>query len=167
MIAKSYIAENLRHLDAAYNNPKIAKHGLYFSKLAVLELCGWIETSMDDIVSRHARRWLSEPANLTLVEKDIVKKTYGFDYDGHFRKMVIRLIGLIECESVEAALDATTIIRLKSHLSSLKVARDRLAHTYVKGPLGTTTIDAPSVTRARLDEIYDGLKAYDDALRSL
>ena len=71
-----------------------ASEALLFSKLATLELCGWIEVSMDDIVLRHSRRTLREPVNRAFCEKRIVKPIYGFDYDIHFRKMLMGLIGL-------------------------------------------------------------------------
>ena len=50
MIAKSYILANLNALDARYKRASRAKDALFASKLALLELCGWIEESMDDIV---------------------------------------------------------------------------------------------------------------------
>jgi hypothetical protein len=85
MIAKTYILSNLRSLDYSYRHAKTAKDAQFFAKLAILELCGWIEESMDDIILRWGRKQLKETANLNYCEKDIVKRTYGFDYDVNFR----------------------------------------------------------------------------------
>ena len=90
MIARSYILDNLTTLDRKYRNSTTTKESLFYSKLAVLELCGWIEESMDDIVLRCARRHLKDQANIDYVHEDIVKRTYGFDYQRHFRRMLMR-----------------------------------------------------------------------------
>lgn len=164
VISKTYIQENLRNLDRAYKNAQKPKPLYYFSKLAILELCGWIEVSMDDIILRHCNRHLSLPQNRKFVEKDIVKRTYGFDYNNHFRAMLIRLVGIIEIERIESDTDPVVQALFVSNLTSLKTLRDSLAHTYTK-TLGT--IDAPEITRARFEPLYRGLCAYDQELRAL
>ena len=50
MIAKSYLQKNLEILDKLFIESTSATKGLFYSKLAILELCGWIEKSMDDIL---------------------------------------------------------------------------------------------------------------------
>ena len=56
MVAKnSILPGNLRSLDYRYRRAHSAlKEALFCSKLAILELCGWIEESMDDMVRRCA-----------------------------------------------------------------------------------------------------------------
>ena len=56
MIARTYILDNLNKLDVRYRKAATLKDSLFYSKLAVLELCGWIEESMDDVILRCARR---------------------------------------------------------------------------------------------------------------
>ena len=131
------------------------RNGLFYSKLAIIEFCGWIEISMDDIVKRCANRNLRNSANKTYIEKDIIKRTYGFEYDKHFRKMLIQVIGLKHVERIENRSDSVKLQRLQSALSALKGSRDSLAHTYVKGT--AITLDAPSVTKARFTNVYEGL----------
>ena len=80
MIARTEILANLWTLDRKYRNSTSKKESLFYSKLAVLELCGWIEESMDDVVLRCARRHLKDQANITYVQNEIVKRTHGFDY---------------------------------------------------------------------------------------
>lgn len=165
MISKTYIQENLRSIDTAYRKTKSQKHGLYYSKLAVLELCGWIEISMDDMVGRFARRNIKQEANLKYVLKDVIRKTYGFDYKMNFRMMVVKTIGICNCEKIEASIDQATLAKFEAELSNLKAVRDRLAHTYVKGT--ALTIDAPSLTKARFEPILAGLRAFDEKLQAL
>lgn len=163
MISKTYILANLRRLDAAYRQSTDQKHAFYFSKLAILELCGWIEMSMDDIVICHCKRNVRDQKYHDFVVKDIVGRTYGFEYDRHFKAMLIRLIGVISFERIERNISIATTARLTAELGNLKVLRNNLAHTYAKH---VAAIDAPSTTHGRFAALYAGLKAYDDALRN-
>ena len=164
MIAKTYIERNLRRLDAWHGKTSDTSLSFYYAKLAVLELCGWIEMSMDDMIMRHCGRHIRIPENYKFVEKDVVRRTYGFDYDRHFRQMLIKLIGVVQTESIERRMDVGVLTRFEAELQSLKTIRDLLAHTYAKNP---PPIDAPSRTRARFTPVYQGLRAYDNALRAL
>ncbi len=164
MISKTYIQENLRNLDVAYRTSQRQKQLYYFSKLAILELCGWLETSMDDIVLRHCNRHLSVIANRKFVEKEIIKKNHGFDYNSNFRMMLIRLVGIVQIELIESRTNAVTQALFESNLTSLRTLRNSLAHTYTK-TLGQ--IDSPQITRSRFKPLYDGLYAYDQHLRDL
>ena len=92
MITKSYILANLNALDKHYRNTSSPKDSLFYSKLALLELCGWIEESMDDVILKCGSRKLKVGSNKNYVEKMIVKRTHGFDYEVNFRFMLIRLI---------------------------------------------------------------------------
>ncbi|MBB2678928.1 UNVERIFIED_ORG: hypothetical protein GGI61_002488 [Rhizobium esperanzae] len=166
MVVKKHIEQNLTHLDQAYRKETDQKKATYFSKLAILELCGWIELSMDDIILGHCDRKIKLPANTRLI-KDSVKRTYGFDYEKHFRKMLINLVGVVACETIEAAVNAAAKAKLEAQLGTLKTVRDGLAHTYLKGPAPIVALDAPSVTKARLGDIYHGLKEFQKVLRQL
>lgn len=164
MISKSTIAKNLKSLDAKYRKTGSNMESLFFSKLAILELCGWIEESMDDVILRCARRTLRSTSNKEFAEKNIVKPTYGFEYQKHFRKMLIQLIGLISTERIEKQIDVTKKNRLQSELGNLKVIRNRVAHTHIRGI--TLSIDSPSVTLSRFNSIYDGLKEFESVIRN-
>lgn len=166
MITKTYIIQNLRELNAAYNKSN-GKQSLYLSKLAILELCGWIELSMDDLVERHATRHLCESRNVKYHADEIVKKNYGFDYRSNFRHMMMRTVGLVTLERIERSIGQSIIAPFSSQLGNLKVARDKLAHTYLKGAGAAVSIDAPSVTQNRFSDLYAGLKAYENQLRAL
>ena len=163
MITRSYIYKNLKMLDVRYRKTASAKESLFYSKLAILELCGWIEESMDDIILRHASRHLKNQDNIRFVKKEIVGKTYGFDYKQHFRHMLIRLLGIINVERIERAIDQGKRARFTAKLDDLKQIRNREAHTYIRGI--TQSINAPSVTLNDFQILYEGLIEFDAVLR--
>ncbi|MBA3019139.1 MAG: hypothetical protein FP811_13495 [Desulfobacteraceae bacterium] len=165
MIARSYIKANLERIERLYNKSSSIQDGLFYSKLAILELCGWIEISMDDIVFRLAKKHLRRSQNINYVEKEVIKRTFGFDYSQHFRKMLINIIGIVGVEKLEKKIDSIKHQLMISSLDSMKLYRNSEAHTYIKGT--TRRMDAPSLTKNRLNDIYNGLKNIDDELRRI
>jgi len=165
MLAKSYIADNLRKIERLYNTSPSVQKGLFYSKLAIIELCGWIEISMDDIVLRLATKQLREPNNQKYIEKEIIKRNYNFDYERNFLPMVEAIVGRIGIERMNSRIDNTLIPPLIGALSTLKVVRNQLAHQYIKGT--TLVIDAPSLTSARLHIVWAGLKNLEAVLLTL
>ena len=138
---------------------------LFYSKLAVLELCGWIEESMDDMIQILAKKYLKEQINLNYIEDPVIKFTHGFKYKGDFRNMLIQLIGVINVEKLENNLDSTKFHIMKSTLGSLKECRDKQAHTHIKGI--RQIIDSPSLTKDRFWKIYEGLKDFESCVRKM
>jgi hypothetical protein len=164
MIAYSYIETNLDALDKSYLSSKSNKSKMYLSKVATLELCGWIEVSIDDSIPRCSNRILKTKKSKDSVE-DKVKNTYGFEYEKHFRSLITLLIGHFGFERIEKGIDAQIVANFKSELGNLKVARNSLAHTYTRGV--TPHYDAPSVTKNRYQKVRAGLSEYDRMLRLL
>jgi hypothetical protein len=165
VIAKSYILENLRSLDYRYRKARSAKEALFCSKLAILELCGWIEESMDEVVRGCAHKHLKEPENRTFCEGQIIRRNYGFDYQGNFRTMLMRLMGLVAVEKLERRVNQPLYASMAAALSSLKALRDAEAHTHLKGK--TRNLNAPSVTIAQFQPIYDGLLEFEREIKRM
>lgn len=163
MITRIYILDTLKMLDQKFKKSTSQKESLFYSKLAILELCGWIEESMDDVVLRCARRHLKIRKNVNFLETEIVKRTSGFDYQNHFRRMLIQLIGLINVEKIEKIVDQNKRLKLMATLSALKKIRDSEAHTHIKGI--TRNINAPSVTLNQFPALYGGLVEFDAVMR--
>lgn len=163
MIARSYITSSLEEINRSFLKAPSQKWSLFHSKLAILELCGWIEESMDDVVMRCATRHLKLDDNWDYCQREVVKRTYGFDYQKNFRFMLIRLLGLVNVEKIEARVDQGKRDRMVAALSSLKAQRDKEAHTHLKGT--TRTINAPSVTIAQFQPLYEGLIEFDRVIR--
>lgn len=164
MIAYSYIEKNIRGLNARYLKAKSISDANYFSKLAVLELCGWIEESLDEMILLASSKCVKDAKNSKYV-LDKVNKIYGFEYDNHFKSLVTLLVGVVGLEKIESIIPPPIIISFKSELSALKVRRNSLAHTYTRG--ATVHYDAPSITLARLATLCVGIRAYDASLRTM
>ena len=162
VIAITEIQETLKDLDSRFIQETIdAQSPLYFSKLALIELCGWTEMTMDRIIDDCASKHLSESKNVEDAKKEI-RRTYGFHYGENFRPMMIHIIGLIKVEELERSIDVRKFELLKSSLGSLKTERDSAAHTYLNS--GTRKISAPSSLLRHLQNIYQGLEEIENHL---
>lgn len=161
MTAYSRIEKNLKDLDSRYQNDDDTD-AYFTSKLAILELCGWIEEAMDEcITSAYAGR-LKHKANRKFIEAK-VRRNFGFDYDRNFKPMIVALVGILGFEKISNGINADVFKRLKDDLDELKKARNSLAHTYTTD--ATERCDAPSVTIGRLANVKAGLDAYGAALK--
>jgi len=165
MITKGYIDGTLRALDAAYATAVTPDDAQRYAKLAIIELCGWIEESMDGLILRCSKRHLKHQPNQAYCEGRIIRTTYGFDYEVHFRFMLIRLVGLINVEKLEQQVNQPKYIQMTAALSFLKTLRDVEAHTHLKGT--TRTLTAPSVIIGKFQPVYDGLMEFDQAMRRI
>lgn len=164
MIVKGQILNNLKILEKLYNKTTGGRETLLYSKLAILELCGWVEESMDDIALNCAKRYLKNPRNLKYIEDEVIKPTSGFDYKTHFRSMLMKIFGLINFERIEKKVDPVKRTKLESTLSSLKKVRNPEAHTHIKG--ATRSINAPSITKSQFIDVYDGLIEFDRVIKN-
>lgn len=162
MVDKTQIENNLTQIGSLFQVHIRDNEAPYYSKLAILETCGWIEESMDDIVKSCAERHLANSDNLDYVKDTIIRRTTSFEYERHFRHMLMRVLGIINLEKLEGSLDQHKFTPMKSSLGYLKQRRDEQAHTYIKGT--TPRIDAPSVTEKHFQDIYEGLKDIESSI---
>lgn len=165
MIAKTYIYNNLRSIESQYKKACNQKQALFYAKLAIMELCGWIEQSMDDIILVNAKKILKLTKNVDYVSSSIIEKTHSFAYKQHFRKMLIGVIGIINVERLEKKLNVAKFVYFKANLSCLKRCRDEEAHKYIKDT--TVRLDAPSVTIQNFKIVYEGLKDIEYKLKRM
>jgi len=163
MICRSYILNNIKELDRMYNSSRSQKKRLFYSKLALLELCGWIEESMDEIVIKSSHRCLRDTGNRNYIADEIVRRIYGFEYAKHFRKMLTQVIGFRNLEMIENRITIHILTNFKATLERLTIARNKEAHTHIKGT--TRLINAPSISRNDFNYIFDGLKKYETLMR--
>lgn len=164
MINITGITRTIEELDLLYNtNPT---QSLYYSKLALLELCGWLEQTIDDIINECAKSKLSVESSKTFFEKNIINPTYGFHYEKHFRPMLMNLIGLIALEKIESKLvESGELSILTSLLGVLIKKRNEAAHTSVTGI--TPIFDAPSVIRHYLNRLHPILSKIESKLNGV
>jgi hypothetical protein len=162
---KTHIQKNVTQLDRLYINNINNMQALYFAKLAIIEVCGWIEESMDEIVLSCASRHLTNTQNISYVENVIVGRTNSFEYEQHFRLMLMRILGIIGLEKLEMSFNATKFNKMKASLIFLKTRRDEQAHTHIQDM--TMNIDAPSVIISHFQNVYDGLKHIENLIRKV
>ncbi|UXE62888.1 MAG: hypothetical protein KA717_09415 [Woronichinia naegeliana WA131] len=137
----------------------------FYSKLAILELCAWIEEAQDEIILDYIQLNLLEGSNIESV-RNMVRRNPSFDYE-KFRAFLIHIIGIISVERLEAKLKQQQDIlqRIKSELGALQKKRNDLAHTHLKEI--TPSYDAPSVTYNNFLKIYDLLQKIESDLNTL
>ena len=156
----------LNELDKLYNDATSKKKAVYYSKLATLELCGWVEDTLDDIVLMYANRKLKESFNKKYIRKDVVKRNNGFQYKYNIRPMLIAVLGIITLEKIENKFEKTSKITvLKNSLSNLRESRNKAAHTHLKGIM--SNYDAPSVIIREFNIIKEILRDLDNELRAM
>lgn len=166
MIRKADILKNIQELDNLYNSTRNSKKARFFSKLTILESCGWIEETMDEILKKFCKGKIFNPKNEKFFESEIVKRTSGFEYETYFRrKMLFPLIGLINVERIEHKINSLKFTKMVVALSRLHEQRRSHAHTHITGI--TSRIDAPSVTKTLLIDVYEGLKEYEKELKKI
>lgn len=166
MISKGLIETLIEELEVLYDAPIDPEHKKFYSKLALMELCGWLESSMDQIVEGYSANELFESENQEHFRTNVIGKTYGFDYKIHLRPMLIYLIGLKGMEELEANLKAQGDFQiLTSELSTLWGMRRRAAHTTIVGV--TPTYQSPSTIKNHLITLYPLLTTLEVELTKL
>lgn len=166
MTSKQPIEDLIKELQKLYDNPADPAHKHYYSKLALLELCGWLEAVLDSIALTYANSKVAEQKNLDLIANDIVGKTYGCDYKDHFRVMLIKIIGITKVEQFENTLTSLGVFQiLVSQLGSLWSLRKPVAHTTIAGV--TPTYHAPSTMKNYLNSLYPILTTVETELNKI
>jgi hypothetical protein len=156
MIVKKHILKTLVDLDERYKVSLLSptqQDAIFFSKLAVLEYCGWVEEAFDLIVKRSVNKRLKTQPFKQILQDKIIGNNYGFQYKENFRPMLIQSIGLCGMERIENYLKTTGQLEvLKSELAAVKTDRNNAAHTWTNG--ATRTYPSPSIIISRLQTIY-------------
>lgn len=143
MVFKKHILITLSKLNGRYENAD-PQDSIFFSKLALLEYCGWLEESFDCIVRRSVKKKLKTIEFRQMLENRVIGKTYGFEYKQYFRPMLMQAVGLSEAEKIESFLKSNGVYEIfLGELGTVKVYRDNAAHTWIKD--ATITYPAPSV----------------------
>jgi hypothetical protein len=159
MISVVEIRSNLRVFSAGFKKSRSKKGALFFSKYAILETCGWIEEAIDDIVENFASKTLPNK-DKNEYKKEIMRRNSNMG-STNFKKLIIELIGRVNLIALELE-HPSTFDTLYSNLDQLRDARNPEAHTHVRN--APRNIDAPSVTRGRLEHIYRELKKVEELI---
>jgi hypothetical protein len=165
MVFKSHILNELKKLDSLYK--KAVSSGEadlqpFYSKLAIIECCGWIEQSMDNLGLRAKRK--VRDSEIRKRYDEIIGKNYRFDYESFSRIMLVSY-GVVAFEKIVGRVDRVKLDILLSALVTLKKMRDQHAHTYIHGCM--TTIQAPSVTKNYFLSVLDGLREFEMQIKKI
>ena len=110
-----------------------------YSKLALLEMSGWIEESVDTILYNYIDNKILDVDCKNRV-RDIIEHNYSFEYK-HLYHMFICTLGVNNWENIIDAISPARISVLTTKCNDYKRKRNDAAHTY---QLVTTTYPAPS-----------------------
>jgi hypothetical protein len=135
-------------------------------KLAMMELCGWLEQRMD-VITREAATCCGVG---TSGELDLaIRDTFGFHYKKHFRPLIAVAIGEVGVVDAEGRFDAASpgdLEHLKSLLGTLWDLRSTLAHTTMASPIPIqVTKYAPSWSLNQWKQLNRLLVAYEAAAK--
>ena len=171
MLTDTELMANLAYHEHTYNTAgSDLRVMLLSSKASILEVCGWLEQAMDLIVSDAAKRCAISAARIKLIDKDYIRKTNGFSYQGHFEKMMVSVIGYRMLEAAE--IQAGNVIQaMDGALTYLTPMRNYYAHTHFNiaspFPKSMTGIPGPTATRGHAQTAIIGLTAFEQALINL
>lgn len=155
-LSKTKIKHNLNQLKLLYEDASRSSsneanlHMTFYSKLALIEYCGWLEVSIDILVRRIICK--INDAELIRIGENSVKTNYGFTYDNHFRVLLVRNFGLKNTEILLNELRVSgDLALLESKLNTFKTLRNEAAHNYFTG---VGAYNAPSFYVSEIDAIF-------------
>lgn len=98
-INNTEILQIVGDIETEYNKSTTTTHyAVLYSKLAVIEFCGWIEQVFDEILDEYITDKLMLPANYNHIKNNIIAPNYGLHYEKNFRKMMMSIIGINNLE---------------------------------------------------------------------
>ena len=145
MIYTSRIRSSLDFLEQQYSlhvGSRQRERPIMFAKLAVLEYCGWLEESFDELARNCVRSKLRTKQSRDILEARI-KITHGFVYQTQARPLIGFALGTVRLLRLERELarDGSLDV-LRTNLEYMSQLRNRAAHTFTRG--ATSSYDAPS-----------------------
>ena len=166
LVVIDYISiENiLLRLDTEYNasitDPDMP---VFFSKLAVIELSGWLEDSIDEILYEYIGQHLLDSDVINPV-KDIIQKNFGFKYGSNILKICLSVLGANNWENIVDKLKPVEYSNLKAITGSLTDSRNKAAHT---STVATRTFNAPSLTLADFRKLKPAIQMIENEVRMI
>lgn len=165
MINYTDIANTLNRLEREFTSCSDIQMPVLYSKLAVLELCGWIELSVDTILYEYVDNKILD-SDCKKGIKTIIKKNHGFHYDNNLFPLFCSVLGINNFENVIDALPSVNFQNLKAITDAYTIERNKAAHTDT--PLGTTrTYKAPSQVLTDFNLIKPAIQIIETEIQQL
>lgn len=164
------VAATLSELDTWFKEPGLSLNRTnLLSKVATIELCGWLEEEFDRLIRVVANGRISDAQ---WVESNVITNTNGFVYEKHWRAMLCKVVGEMFARRVEAAMDAAhpaDIQQLKSLLGQLWKDRCSFAHADLNANRANTqlTFNAPSIAISHYNQLKLILGRYETVMLSV
>lgn len=160
------VANTLQALDTWFKEPTTSNdRPKLLSKLAILELCGWLEVEFDRLIRLVENGRLNDAE---WVEVNVIKNTNGFAYNNHWRPMLCKVVGEVFARRVETAMEAahpTELEHLKSLLGQLWKDRCSFAHADMNTNVAAAQMfNAPSWTLSQHTKLKQILGLYEVVL---
>lgn len=131
MVNQADILRNLQRLDLEYNNSiSDNQMTLFFSKLAVMELCGWIEESLDTILKDYIDAHIVDSQCKKIINQ-FIKQNHGFDFETNTYKTFSIVLGANNWENVLDTLNCVERSNFENLLHQYSVLRNKTAHTQI------------------------------------
>jgi len=160
------VASTLQALDVWFKEPTTDNdRPRLLSKLAILELCGWLEVEFDRLIRLVDAGRLND-ANW--IEKQVIERTNGFSYNAHWRPMLCKVVGEVFARRVEVAMETlhpTELDQLKSLLGQLWKDRCSFAHANMTTNVAAQQhFNAPSWTINQYAKLSEIISRYEVAM---
>lgn len=138
------------------------------AKLALMELCGWIEETIDALLFDYVERKVPSKALQDVIKKEVIDTVYGFRYKQDFRPLMEKIIGVDKFQKILLRLHKKRMRdeMLKQTLTELSKERNRAAHTHWQ-PGITPIFQAPSKTVESFLLLYPIIKSLERMLHNL
>jgi hypothetical protein len=165
VVNKDKILVTLNELNNLYNYAKASNLEAYsFSKVAVLELSGWVQETIEKITeSYYSENIKDKTCNQSFGE--IIHNNSGFHYDRNLGNILGYVIGIYGIKTIESKIGTGEISKLKALLTNLTKKRNDVAHNYKESSI-TVSVDAPSLTIKNCKDIFDLLKKLEKELKT-
>lgn len=145
MIKHTKIENSLNFLNTLYDDLILSEdqtRAILISKLALLEFCGWLEETIDEIAINCISATIPKAIDRQRLQ-DKIDHTTGFSYRS-MRELLTHALGVKKYNEVEKRLNKDgSLERLQSKLASLNKHRRDAAHRTVQGAM--ETYNSPNV----------------------
>lgn len=165
MIDYISIKDTLNKLEPEYNASIDIQLTILYSKLAVLEFCGWIETNVDDMLFSYIDSHVCTN-DCSKKIKAIIKKNHGFSYENNLFPMLCSTLGINNLENIIDKIPIGDFQNFQSITDVYSIERNKAAHTDT--PVGTTKrYNAPSRVLSDYKLIIPAIKIIESEVANL
>lgn len=170
MIDYVSIENTLKLLDREYNNAQNSSQvdsqmPVLFSKLAILELCGWIEVSVDNVLFEYVNNTVVKEENKKIIRERIAVN-YGFKFKTNLQPLFCSVFGIKNYEDIIGALSDQELANMQTTLGNLAKLRDIAAHNNTEVGI-TPTYNAPSQTITDYKKIKPAFEIIEKEIQKL